>query len=168
MLEQLFSGCDIPRNLVISTGGAGTTFLMKHLAQFVQINDFFDSDRLRHLPRLPPEWLKDRRVLFVFDEPEAVFLSVQRRRFLHKHAGELGSVACQFTFGDLRKKLFERAVRKQIDAFHAHKSDNLMLLNYDDIWARSKEVADFFSIRDERFLSDFPERRPRRSTGTIT
>ncbi|WP_458722317.1 hypothetical protein [Shimia sp. W99] len=163
MLERLFFRREIPPNLVISTGGAGTTFLMKHLAQFVHINDYFDRDHLKHLPRLPAGWLNDRRVLYLFDEPEAVFRSVRRRQFLHKHAGELGSVACQFTWGGLQQKLFERVVKQQVDSFHSHNSENLMLLSFDDIWARAEDIAEFFAIEDDRFLNEFPPRRPRKS-----
>ena len=64
MLDRLFPQKNAPRNLVISTGGAGTTFLMKHLSQFIQINDSYDQDRMKHLPRLPAGWLEGRRILY--------------------------------------------------------------------------------------------------------
>nr|WP_309502596.1 hypothetical protein [uncultured Roseovarius sp.] len=163
LLDRLFSRSDIPHNLVISTGGAGTTFLMKHLSRYVQINDFFDRDNLKHLPHLPEGWVENNRILYVYDEPTAVFRSIKRRKFVHKHAGELGCLACQFTWGRLRQKLFERAVRKQIEAFHAYRSDNVMLLAYDDIWNRLEEVSAFFGIDDDRFVREFPPRRPRKS-----
>jgi hypothetical protein len=166
LLDQLYSQADVPRDLVISTGGAGTTFLMKHLAQFVQINDAFDRDRIKHLPRLPAGWLESRRVLYVYSEPASVFWSIRRRSWVHMHAGELGCLACQFTWGRLRQRLFERAVQKQIDAFHAYRSDNVMLLAYDDIWTRVEEISDFFSINDRRFVREFPPYRPRKSRPT--
>lgn len=76
LLDYLVPKNDIPPNLVISTGGAGTTFLMKHLSQFLQINDTFDRDRLKHLPRLPTGWLENRRILYVYAKPSEVFLSI--------------------------------------------------------------------------------------------
>lgn len=163
LLDRLFSQAEAPRNLVISTGGAGTTFLMKHLAHFVHINDAFDNDRIKHLPRLPAGWLESRRVLYVYTEPEDVFWSIRRRCWVHMHAGELGCLTCQFTLGGLRQKLFERAVRKQIDTFHSYRSENIMLLAYDDIWTRVEEISTFFGIEDERFVREFPARRPRKS-----
>jgi hypothetical protein len=79
------------------------------------------------------------------------------------HAGELCCLGCQFTWGGLRQRLFERAVQRQIDAFHAYRSDNVMLLAYDDIWSRVDEIATFFGIDDDRFVCEFPPRRPRKS-----
>ena len=161
MLDRLFSNADVPRNLVISIGGAWTTFLIKHLLKFVQINDAFDRDRIKLLPRLPAGWLESRRVLFIFSDPEDVFWSIRRRGWLHMHAGELGCLAYQFTLGNLRQKLFERTVRKQIATFHSYGSDNDMLLNYDNIWDQIEEISAFFEIDDERFIRDFPVSRSR-------
>ncbi len=163
MLDLLFSEDKAPHNLIISTRGAGTTFLMKHLAQFIHTNDPFEGDRIKHLPRLPGGWLKSRRILYVYSEPELVFLSIKRRSWVHMHAGELGCLTCQFTWGRLRQMLFERAVRKQINQFHAYQSDNIMLLAYDDIWDKVEEISTFFKINDERFVCEFPARRPRKS-----
>jgi hypothetical protein len=163
LLDHLFYGVETPRNLVISTGGAGTTFLIKHLVQFVPVNDPFDGDRVKHLPHLPEGWLENRRILYVYAAPADVFRSIRRRGWVKMHAGELGCLACQFTWGRLRQRLFERAVHKQIDAFHAYRSENVMLLAYDDIWSRVDEIAAFFGIEDERFKAEFPLRRPRKS-----
>lgn len=62
LLDLVFSGGRVP----VSSGDidrrAGTTFLMRHLARFVSINDPFDGDRAKQLPRLPAGWLQDRRV----------------------------------------------------------------------------------------------------------
>lgn len=166
LLDRLFSGGEFPCNLVISTGGAGTTFLMKHLARFVVLNDPFDGDRVKHLPRLPAGWLQGRRVLYIHGAPTDVYRSISRRGWVHMHAGELGCLACQFTWGNVRRRLFEHAVQRQIDTFHAYRSDTVMLLAYDDIWSRVDEIAAFFKIEDERFKTEFPPRRPRKSERT--
>lgn len=79
------------------------------------------------------------------------------------HAGELGCLVCQFTRGDLQRRLFERAVQWQIDTLHAYRSDTVMLLAYDDIWSRVDEIASFFGIEAKRFKAEFPPRRPRKS-----
>jgi hypothetical protein len=166
LLDRLFSGGEFPRILVISTGGAGTTFLMKHLARFVPLNDPFDGDRVKHLPRLPAGWLQDRRILYIHGAPADVYRSIRRRGWVHMHAGELGCLACQFTWGDLWRRLFERAVQRQIDTFHAYRSDTVTLLAYDDIWSRVDEIAAFFGIEAARFKAEFPTRRPRKSERT--
>jgi hypothetical protein len=129
MLGRIFARNEGPRDLVISTGRAATTFFfMKHLAKFIQTNNIFGGDGMTHLPRLPIDWLKSLRVLYVYTEPETVFRSIRRRHWLHMHAGELRCLTCQFTWGRLRQTRFECAVRKQIGKFHAYQSDNVMLL----------------------------------------
>jgi hypothetical protein len=87
LLDRLFSRDEFSRNLVISTGGAGTTFLMKHLARFVPLNDPFDGDRVKHLPRLPTGWLQDRRILYIYGAPADVYRSIRRRGWVYMHAG---------------------------------------------------------------------------------
>jgi hypothetical protein len=160
-LDRVFTEHNVPPNLVISTGGAGTTFLMKHLAQFIEINDPFDRDRIKHLPRLPAGWLDDRRILYLYASPEVVFRSIRRRGWLNMHAGELGCVTCQFTWGCLQKRFFEQGVQNQINAFHKYPAESVMCLKYENIWENIEEIANFFSIDDFRFVQDFPKYRPR-------
>lgn len=136
---------------------------MNHLARFMSINDPFDGDRAKHLPRLPAGWLQDRRVLYIHGAPADVYPSIRRRGWVHMHAGELGCLVCQFTRGDLQRRLFERAVQRQIDTFRAYRSDTVMLLAYDDIWLRMDEIASFFGIEGERFKAEFPPHHPRKS-----
>jgi hypothetical protein len=46
-------------------------------------------------------------------------------------------------------------VQRQINTFHTYRSDCVMLLDYDDRWLRVDEIATFFGIEDDRFLSEF-------------
>lgn len=79
------------------------------------------------------------------------------------HAGQLNCLACQFTVGRLRQRLFEQAVNRQIETFRSYRSSQIMLLQYDDIWHQVEEIAAFFGIEDERFVQTFPARRQRAS-----
>lgn len=152
------------RVLVVSPGGVATTTLIRHLRDFMPVNADDDADGLKHLPR-PPGWLDERtKVLFVAGDAEVVRRSIGRRGWIAVQGAKLGSVLSVLLPSPLSDVAFERAVRSQARRWRRWgwgRREQILFLDYDEIWSRVAEIARFLEIGDPGFSEEFPQRRRR-------
>ena len=151
----------VPDNLVISPGGVGTTILIEHLTNYIAVNCPYDTDGLKHLPKLPARWRKNRKILFVTGDFEDTYNSMKRRGWLFAQSMKLGCVLCQFTDGDRQKEYNRRSVLKQRAAMEQLPDSSVLIIRYEDIWDKLEAIKDFFGIAAPDFVGTFPERQPR-------
>jgi hypothetical protein len=151
-----------PDVLVVSPGGVGTTFLMEHLARFADVNDPHDQDRLKHLPGPPPGLAGSRtRVIFVTGQPATIAGSLRRRGWLRQQSAKLGSVGGIVLTGAEAERAFLKAVAEQKRRWTQAGVEHLMMIEYEDIWDRVGDLANFLSISDPAFTAEFPARKER-------
>jgi len=84
--------------IIVSPGGVGTTFLIRHLSKFRKTNCPYDSDGLKHRV-VPPKKLGelDVRVIFVDGQNEDIYYSLKRRCWLEMQSAKLGVLKVNFT-----------------------------------------------------------------------
>jgi hypothetical protein len=145
-------------NMVISPGGVGTSLVMAHLSQFIQINDPHDQDGIKHLHRLPDAWLGRKRVLFIGGDADTIYRSILRRGWLGVQSSKLGCPLCRIPIRPLQKRLFKRAVRVQQERFEQYPTGYVLTINFDELWDRIYEIGAFFGIENDAFGRDFPPR----------
>ncbi|MCB5200652.1 hypothetical protein LGQ03_15545 [Loktanella sp. TSTF-M6] len=149
--------------LVCSPGGVGTTFVMKHLHQFVKTNAAHDQDGLKH-PARPPLFLRGRpRILFIHGDPDVALRSIIRRGFFPYQAAKLGLPAC-VVLGDtpLGQRFYLRGQARQLARFKRYRGD-VLCVAFDEIWDRLDDIARFAGVDPATFARDFPPRRARAS-----
>lgn len=158
-----------PPVLVVSPGGVGTTFLMRHINRFVASNDIDDQDHLKHLPR-PPDGLrgKDVAVIFVTGDKKTITASLKRRGFLDYHCCKLGAVRALLAKGETKDRLFVKAVEEQERRWANNGPPRFFLLHHDKIWDNVDKLAEFLKIDDPRFVEEFPPRKARKSSQEIS
>lgn len=149
-------------NLVISPGGVGTTFLMLHLEKFIKLNSPHDVDGIKHLPVLPKSWIDTKRILFLTGDYKDISFSLRRRGWIGIQSAKLGCILCQFTSGGLREFLFHKRVMHQLGFFYKIRNkQNVLIIDYDDIWRKKLEIKEFFEIGNNEFLTMFPQKKTR-------
>ena len=134
---------------------------MHHCARFVETNCPADTDGLKHIPDLPTCIDGDRKVLFVYGDTDAIMNSLRRRRFINAHCRKLGSVLGVLAQGKIKYWSLSNAINRQKHYFLNQKKIQSLNIHYDDLWDRIEEIADFFEITDERFVTEFPARQLR-------
>ena len=154
----------IPKTLIISPGGVGTTFLMEHVKQYRNLNCTGDTDWLKHLPFVPKHWITDpqRKILFVYDkDPNSPYLSLKRRNWLEINNFKIsGRRMHEVDFAEFRKNYL-----RQLNNFKnisRRYPNQILLVEYDQLWDCKYEIADFLSV-DKEFGHSFPVRRRRLS-----
>lgn len=135
--------------------------LMHHCARFAEINCPEDTDDLKHIPNLPICVGDDRKVLFVYGDTDAIVNSLKRRKFINAHCRKLGSVLGVLAEGKFKYWLISNAINRQKHYFLNQTRIQSLSIHYDDLWDKIEEIADFFEITDERFVTEFPPRRMR-------
>ncbi len=146
---------DLPPVLLVSPGGSAATMLIEHVSRFVRTNDAHDEDGLKHLPTPPPGAGK---IVFVYDDPEVIARSLERRNYLMANGAKLGQPLCAVTTGRLQRRLFVGAARRQIRAFDR---PGIFPVRYSDLWSSVPALAEYLSIDDPAFVTSFPPRRGR-------
>lgn len=149
--------------LVVSPGGVATTALMEYLALFFKINSPHDLDGKKHLPA-PPSWFlqsQTRVILLTGTESDIVF-SLRRRGFLRIQAIKLGYSWAALISGKLLSSIISKAIRRQYCNWtNGVEQSRLLILDYNEIWSRSQDIAKFLGINSAQFLAAFPEQRTR-------
>lgn len=172
--------------LVVSPGGAGTTFVLEFFGQHMRTNYAKSEwDGLKHINRPDHPILRDCRVkrcLYLYAEPVQTVLSLFRRDFqtamAYKTTAQFGSV------WDYRRGIkralsgaplaFEDYLRSGVDAFglEAHFSawtrpENppfpILCQKYETLFDHLDELLEFSGIPAEHF-ADFPAKKERNST----
>lgn len=161
-LRSTLQNTGVP-NLVISPGGVGTTFLMRHLSGYIGLNDDYDEDRLKHIPYVPVDFLATKKILFITGSDDAIYSSIQRRGWVSIQGAKLGSLLVPLSAGKLQERAFRAAVRRQIARFRTYPPDRVLIVNYDDIWDNKETIQTFFGIESQQFVTEFPKRRARNS-----
>lgn len=155
----------VPLNLVVSTGGVATTFLMIYLSKFVELNSAGDDDGYKHIAK--PLGRRSGKTLFIHGNSEEIYNSIRRRKWLRYHGAKLGCILCLFSWGDLRKKFFIASIKRQVLAFKAaanHDPELNLVIEYDELWDKKEEIKKFFEIMEDRFIHEFPARKQRTSS----
>lgn len=135
---------------------------MEHIAKYTRTNHIHDEDRLKHLPRPPAGFPKeDVAVIYVTGDVRLITASLERRGFLDHHCCKLGSVGGLLASGDLKRRLFARAVKVQRRNWSEAGIKRFMALEFEEIWHRAGEIAAFLEINDPSFVAAFPPRKTR-------
>ena len=151
--------------LVVSTGGTGSTAILRHISNFLATNSPGDSDGLKHIPSP----LLHLRTLFIYAETTKAAASVRRRGddFLLHHGAKLGAVGAQIYGPKRAEHQVAKAIQRQIESFLAaskSKPELILALSYDEVFESAQSIAEFFGIDDPLFIRTFPKRRNREST----
>ena len=157
--------------MVISPGGAGTTMLLSELRNVSAVNCISDTDFLKHLPYdrvLCNRLLEKTKVIFLYDDPKRVQLSIERRGWLRIQGSKLGSVLCVLLPEGYQKSIFQKAVERQINGFTSHAHPNLLITNFDTLWGDLDKISLFCDIQNTDFSANFPDRRERKSDNGCT
>lgn len=152
----------LPEFLVVSPGGVATTMLIDYLSHYVSLNDKDDEDGLKHIPNLPRSIGDSVKTIYVYGDSEDIYESIRRRGWVDLQGAKLGCPLCVLSRGHLQKKLFQRAVDRQIYYFLNVKK-NVMALRYEDIWDSTEEIRSYLGIEAPEFVESFPPRKQRSS-----
>jgi hypothetical protein len=146
--------------LVVSPGGVGTTMLLEHLQRFVRVNDPFDRDGLKHLPR-PPKFRSARtRTVFLSGPPDDIFDSLNRHGWVEGHGSLFGSFATVLSSPQRKRERVAAALARQREAWSAHRGE-IMFVDYGELWERLPELERFLGLEQTDFQRTFPQRRRR-------
>ncbi|MEM6690629.1 MAG: hypothetical protein AAF664_14435 [Planctomycetota bacterium] len=151
--------------MVVSPGGVGTTTVMEHISQFCTINDPYDADKLKHLPR-PPKWVVDNAsmpVLFVTGDTDDIVRSLKRRGWNRIQAARLASPLGVIAPAEMSDRSLIKSIHQQQNQWERIPSHRFKLIDYNDIWSSAAVLAKHFRIDDERFIRQFPKKRKRKS-----
>jgi hypothetical protein len=146
--------------LVVSPGGVGTTMVLEHLRRFVRVNDPFDRDGLKHLPRPPKFGSAQTRTVFLSGRPDDIFDSLNRRGWVDGHGSLLGSFATVLSSPQRKREHFAAALGRQRDAWSNYRGE-IMFIDYGELWERLPELERFLELEKTDFLRTFPQRRRR-------
>lgn len=151
------------RNLVVSPGGVGTTFVMEYLEKYIKINNKSDRDQLKHIPNIPLSLKKNVKILFITSNFEEIYKSLEKRDWVKYNALKLGSPLSKIHKKKKLKKIFYHLVEKQKKAFENNKKHCILIIEYKDIWKKKMEIMKHFEIKNLEFLENFPEKKERTS-----
>jgi hypothetical protein len=149
------------KNLVISTGGVGTTFLIDYISRFIEVNQRDDSDFLKHMPRLD-DLESDQKIIFLKGDMDDAVNSIVRRGWVRIQASKLGN---PFSLvHPAPQDLLRTAMDEQSKFFLSlaeTSPDNVLVIEYNDIWDQAPRIANFLCIEKSDFVKDFPKRKAR-------
>lgn len=145
--------------VVVSPGGVGTTEFIRSLRQIIRCNEADDKDGLKHVPR--PDLLPAKqRVIFVFDSPENIILSLRARKLLIPQRLKLQ--VSVFASSEYFVSLYE-LIKAQIGRFEGR--PRTLLVSYDNLFESQGQIADFLDLPSDVVAAALPERKPRTSVG---
>lgn len=148
---------------IVSPGGVATTMLLEHTATYAIVNDANDRDGVKHALRLQGGGKFPIKVLYVCPNDTAWISSLDRRGYLTAHAGQLGAVGYFLKFqSSSRIDSLTKAAHRQL-RYLEKDSEDVRVINPEDMWTQTHEIADFLGIQDPGFEREFPSRQERRS-----
>ena len=145
--------------LVISAGGVGTTSVLDHLSRYIRTNEPSDSDRLKHRRQPPKNDARSIPVLLIVGDPLRIVESLTRRDYLVPNAIRLGCFEFFLLpkFLNLPVRAFNSAIKRQ-SALWQLKYNNLLVLDYSELFESPDLIATHFKIHDPSFIQNFPTR----------
>lgn len=158
--------------LVVSSGGVGTTFLMKAISKYLRVNDPDNKDGLKHLPIPPIPQGAAPRVIYVYGDPVMACLSLFRRQYHHTQSKitqhfyrPAHIVAFEDTLEDYLGQpkegfFFQRHFENWRDTPTAYP---VLFVRYGNIHDELSRIADYLELGEE-FITSFPPRRERQSS----
>ena len=157
--------------LICSTGGVGTTFLMKHISNYKVTNKSNDKDMFKHLVFPPLSYNQNIKYVYIFGNPIESVISLFARNFQHWQSFKL------LNFNNSVKSIgnnttLEEYSSERTDRFLFSEQFNKWLtlskfyptlfLKYEKIWKNLEVLYDFLEIPLEEIKS-FPEQKIRSS-----
>jgi len=157
--------------LICSTGGVGTTFLMKHISNYKVTNKSNGKDSFKHLVFPPLSYNQNIKYVYIFGNPIESVISLFSRNFQHWHSSKL------LKFNNSVKSIghnttLEEYTRERTDRFLFSEHFNnwltlskfypTLFLKYEKIWENLEILYDFLEIPLEEIKS-FPEQKKRSS-----
>lgn len=163
----------LPRHintLVVSYGGVGTTFLMKHLADYRQLNDFYDEDRLKHRGLPPLRFSELPKCIYVYGDPVKAVLSLFRRGYQMAQSQKLQHAGVTRNGPIAEGETLDAYARAGIDRFRFEEHftnwhDRFVLyptlfVRYEALFDHVQDIADFLEL-PTKVVEHFPEKKAR-------
>lgn len=151
---------DLPSIIVVSPGGVGTTFVIKHIARFAKVNDPYDRDDLKHLPSPPYVVEPEPKVLFISGDPNRSMQSIIRRGWFQIQAAKLGGVlSVLLPDSTFTRRAYLQCLKRQQHKWAGYRG-RILFVDFEDLWERATEIQEFLGMPKD-FADTFPERRGR-------
>lgn len=147
--------------ILVSTGGVGSTNVLKFLQSFVEANAPHDEDELKHLPCPPKQFDK---IIYVSGDVDLAAASVVRRGFSSSQIAKLGGTISLFVGPAQRAASLRRLMRRQASRFMSLSRQlptQILIVDYEQLWDSAERIAKFLDIRDPGFILDFPKKLDR-------
>ena len=143
-----------PAVLVASSGGVGTTMLLRRLRdRGITTNHPTDADGLKHA-QYPPDMPSVTHAIYLFGDPVQAHASLQRRNMLEKQSKKLGGT----NLGDDPLGL-EAHLENWRTADAAYP---ILFVRYERLWDLEKTLGEFLGVG----AGLLPEKRERKTNGT--
>ena len=160
--------------VVASSGGVGTTFLLRHLALYKQTNHIFDDDGIKHSPLPPIAFNRNSKFVYIYGNPQTAAISLFRRNFHH-----LASIKSQkFERTNVspipQNMTLQEYADRGIDKFHFRNHfynwyDKYlsvcptMFVRYETIFDNVDSLVEFLDLPKD-CVDSFPKKKKRAST----
>ncbi|MGJ8660566.1 MAG: hypothetical protein ACSHXL_00875 [Bacteroidota bacterium] len=154
--------------LVCSHGGVATTTLLENLSNYVSVNDPYDKDGLKHLPKIPIWLPSDTKIIYVYGDPVYAAMSLFRRGYGKVQAGRNGQFVKDRVFENVStyaKSGYDHlGLIKHLSnwALNSSKKHDVLIIEYSKIWENLESIRSFVECSDD-FVSKFPEHKQRKS-----
>lgn len=107
--------------------------------------------------------------LYIYGNEDQIIASLERRNYAIPHLVKLGGLSdlVAGTLFRLRAKTLKRLIRRQKESFWNAEEEGrrVLCVDFDEVWSSSEVISKFFGISDDRFLSEYPRRKPRVTDG---
>jgi hypothetical protein len=147
--------------LIISPGGVASTMLINHIRKFKVVNSAGDSDGLKHLP-LPPDHVLDIPVILISGDTDSIIDSLEHQGYLEANAVKLGTRSFFLVPRFLRRATMRRSIKSQ-EKNWITSSNSVLVVEYETLWKRKKDIALHLGIHNGDFVSLFPIQKNRES-----
>lgn len=154
--------------VVCSPGGVATTTFLNYLSEYVKTNCPDDGDSLKHVPRPENILLCEYffgKIIYIYGDPEVIVDSLERRKYVRAQGSKLGCLSAALLPLPLARKGLARAIVSQINSFLSASDDRLLCVEFNEIWEKKAELANFIGVSQELFVDNFPPRRSRETSG---
>jgi len=158
--------------LVVSSGGVGTTFLMKAIGQHLRVNDPDNKDGLKHLPIPPIPRGVTPRVIYVYGDPVMACLSLFRRKYHHTQSKITQHFYPPEYIVSFEDTLEDYSVQPREGFFFQRHFENwrdtptaypVLFMRYASIHDELPRLASYLELGED-FVAGFPPRRERKSS----
>lgn len=159
--------------VIASSGGVGTTFLIRHLAAYTKTNHIYNDDGIKHSPIPPVALNSDTKFVFIFGNPKTAAVSLFRRNFHH-----LASIKSQKFKSHImpipQEMTLESYTAQGIDKFNFR--DNFynwydkylsvcptLFIRYETLFDNVDALVEFLDLPQD-CLTNFPKKKKRASS----